>query len=90
MLDPIRKGYRLCKGLFLSSMLSMDHYFYFYFFFSRLLNLLYCNRQSKSGLLFPAGAAPLHRGVQKALGHGTEQCVLLRDYSSPILHFLNN
>lgn len=55
------------------------------FFSSRLLNLLYCTRQSKFGLLFAAGAAPLHRAVQKALGHGTEPCVVLGDYSSPLL-----
>lgn len=68
-------------------MLSVDSDF---FFPSRLLNLLYCNRQSKFGLLFPEGAAPLHGAVQKALGHGTEQWVLLGDYSFPIPYLHNN
>lgn len=84
--DTIKKGYQTLQRPF-----PQLHAFYgqWVFFSSRLLSLLYCNRLSKFGL-FPAGAALLHRGVQKALGHGTEQYMVLGDYSSPILHLLNN
>lgn len=84
--DTIKKGYQTLQRPF-----PQLHAFYgqWVFFSSRLLSLLYCNRLNKFGL-FPAGAALLHRGVQKALGHGTDQYMVLGDYSSPILHLFNN